>query len=771
MRFWVFYCFVFVFSTSIAQVPMQDWRLFTPPSKAQKIAASSTHVYAILGNGLFEQQIDGDDNFLWTAANYLSDINLSSIYFDAPSQTLFVGYANGNLDLIKNNTLTNLPALLLSNVLGNKHYTKFVREGEFIYASTGIGILKIDPLKQEIRDTYYPFPTSTAILDVSFIGDTIFALSSNQIRYGIKNNIALADFSQWTTLQNVPTQTTGSFTELINFNNKLHLSYRHTEHQLDTLYVRETNNFTSITSLLDNKILSLSPYNNHLIVSCDGSVYDVGTDYTLIEQIFQYNIGEFVHANQAIKIGLDYWIADNNHGLVKARNSFLNEKFGFAGPASNNYYRMDWKKGKLAIAGGGLTGNQSTYNLAGLHLFEDEKWSVINSSNQPEMATDAWDILSVSIDPADINHIAFGTYSGRALFETTDGKTIDAWYNDENSILERTTLGNNLHDVSNLFFDNQSNLWIGQSYSNFPLKVKTKSGSWHQFDLGSAPKAKVIYDLKVDFNGVKWLATSGAGLVAFTDNGTLEDPSDDQFKNLMIGENSGNLPSNVVRTICVDFNNDIWLGTDAGLAVIYNANSVFNNPNSTINAQQILIEDGEFVEILLGESVITKIALDGGNRKWIGTEASGVFLLSPDGREEIYRFTAENSPLISNQIMDISINETTGEVYFITDKGLISFRSDASLGDNTYENVTVFPNPVRPDYFGVVTIQGIAHNSSVKITDTGGQLVYQTIANGGTATWNGQTMQGERVKTGVYLIWTASTSGKARKVGKVVFIN
>ena len=199
---------------------------------------------------------------------------------------------------------------------------------------------------------------------------------------------------------------------------------------------------------------------------------------------------------------------------------------------------------------------------------------------------------------------------------------------------------------------------------------------------------------------------------------------------------------------------------------------MFDAAPGSYNFQRLLIEFGENVEIVLGSTHITDIEIDGANRKWIGTASSGVFLFSSDGLTLIENFTAENSPLLTNTILDMTIDERTGEIYFVTDQGLISYRSDASAGDNQYTNVNVFPNPVYPNYFGPITIQGIAADSEVKITDVAGNLVYRTASNGGTATWDGNTLQGQRATTGVYLIWTSVDieGGKGRKVGKVVFI-
>jgi hypothetical protein len=241
--------------------------------------------------------------------------------------------------------------------------------------------------------------------------------------------------------------------------------------------------------------------------------------------------------------------------------------------------------------------------------------------------------------------------------------------------------------------------------------------------------------------------------------------------NLNTGSNTGDLPSNTVNALAVDFDNEIWIGTDDGFAVLYNSDGAFGASPGNYNAQRIKTEYEGNVEYVLGNTSVTDIEVDGGNRKWIGTASSGIILLSPDGLEIIEQHTTENSPLISNSIIDMELDQNTGELFIITDKGLISYRTDASYEDPEYSDVKVFPNPARPDFEGPITIQGIRYNSDVKITDVAGNLVYRTTSNGGTATWDGRTVNGEKVKTGVYLIWTAANEGKGRKVGKVLVVN
>ena len=203
--------------------------------------------------------------------------------------------------------------------------------------------------------------------------------------------------------------------------------------------------------------------------------------------------------------------------------------------------------------------------------------------------------------------------------------------------------------------------------------------------------------------------------------------------------------------------------------MFYSPSSVFSGYN--FDAQQIIVEENGFGQYLLNAEIVYTIAIDGGNRKWIGTLGSGLFLLSEDGTEEIFHFTDENSPLLSNTILDIEINHETAEVFIATDKGLMSFRSDATQSSQHPDDLHIFPNPVRESYNGIITINGLAYESNVKITDVSGNLVFETNSEGGTAIWNGSDTNNNRVSTGVYLVLSSDKYGREKTIGKILFIH
>lgn len=754
-----------------AQIGMGEWRMHISPYSAIDAVKGKDAVYAIMENGLLEHDLDAGEQSIWTVANYLSDVSPSAIAYDEGSANLLVGYENGNLDLIKNNSVYNLPAIVQSTVNGIKKINKIVVNGGSAYLATGVGVVVVNLNKREIRDTYHPSSSEEEFLDIAFYQDSIYVLTASNIYVSSADNSFLADPGQWNVLQNIADYTVfGAYENIEVFNNELFLSYNDDAYEVDTLF-KLVNNSPEV--FLDNiEIRGLRANENKFLVSVMGSVLSYDNAFVLEENVFQYQGIGFPSPKNAIFVNGDYFIADERWGLVKARNAFMAQRLSFEGPRFNDAFRAKWVKNKLAIATGGFSGKSPSFSLKGGATMLEGEWSSTVIYDDPMIAnSDSWDFICTAINPTDPDEVAYGSYAGVPLVITKNGVVNDTFVF-ANSLIEET--GNvGWGYISDLEYDDQGNLWVANANANRPLKVRSKEGVWYDFETGTSPKNKITKRLVIDGNDTKWMSVGGAGIVAFNHGESISDAGDDRYRILNTGVNSGDLPSSDIEAIAVDFDNNIWVGTPEGMRVLYNSSNVFDASAGQYNFQKLLIEFGENVEIVLGTTHITSIEIDGANRKWIGTASSGVFLLSPDGLEVVRNFTAENSPLLSNSILDIAIDHNNGEVYFITESGLISYRSDASQGDLEYTNVIVFPNPVKPDYHGPITIQGIAYDSDVKITDVSGKLVYRTHSNGGTATWNGKTMDGQRAATGVYLIWTSvdDPDFKGRKVGKVVLIN
>lgn len=757
--------------SSYAQIGTGEWRLHVPTKNCIDVAAVGNNIYSAFVNGIVEYDTQADETSMWDNVNGLSDISISCLGTNSSKTALYVGYENGNIDVISNNKCTNIPAVVLANIQGNKKIYRIEPYENYVYVATGFSILKVDPIKLEIKETFYPTNSIEEIVDLSFRNDSIFALTPSKLYTGDLNNVALADPVQWTVDSRLPVLSTEAYQDIEIVFEQLFVSKKVDGYGLDTVLVLNQNESSvAFIPSYTMEINSLDNVDNQLVVNnFDASVfYDNSFNYTLIiNDNSSYNIPSHV-----TKLNGKYWCADQNNGLFYTDNGFNFTYINIPGPPKNFFYKLDWSKGVLAVAGGGLANTVLTYNKAGAYTFEDEKWQLYDKFQFSNLQDkNIWDYVAVDVNPNNTNVIATSTFSPIPLViidrENLTADTITPY----NSTIEFRVGYNDWSYVSDIEYDNDGNLWALNGNSFEPLKLMTPDKTWYSFNLGSSAIGVYTEDLVLDYNGNIWMAFRHTGVIGYNTNGTPTDPSDDKKIVLNTGENTGNLPSGIINAIAVDFDNEIWIGTDDGFAILYNSENAFDAGLGEYNAQQPKIEYEGNVEYVLSGTNVTDIEVDGANRKWIGTSGAGIALLSADGLEILEQYTTENSPLISNNILDLELDQNTGELYIATDIGMISYRTDATYGKDDYESVTVFPNPARPDFDGVITIQGIKYDSDVKITDAAGNLIYTTTSNGGTATWNGKTLNGDRVATGVYLIWTSPNEGKGRFVGKVLIVN
>lgn len=753
-----------------AQIGMGQWRMHVPASEAIDLAVGNGYVMAALTSGVLEYDVAASENRILNNLNALSDIQVSCISYEPQSKSFFVGYENGNLDQITPDGVINIPAIKLSEITGNKRVNKIIVKNGLAYAATGFAIVILDPIKNEVKDTYYPPNSAEGINDVAFLNDSIYALSDTKLCRGKITNAFLSDPLQWTTDVRPPVPVAARYSELAVQQNELHISY--------------------IMNTLGDSIFKLTNSGLEMVIGTQFSNMDIKRFHVENDVFYTYYTTAMIAFNDdlSVNFGVEYygskaafpgkvltdngtiWVADQNSGLVRYQSPISYTFIQQEGPPKTRFFSVNGAKGKMIVTSGRIDRVVQSYFAPAAYAFEDESWKLFDNTNQTIWPSyQLWDMGVAAVNSKDLNEIAIGGYCKDALSIMNDGSQVSTVYTTANSPLDVTSVGNGNVCLSGLEYDPDGNLWMVNCYTNEPLKVRLADGTWQQFDTGTDSKNVFTGKLAIDYNGNKWFGIYGKGMVGFNDNETPSNTADDTYKILETGEGVGNLPSENVTAIAVDLDNEIWIGTDNGFAVLYNSDGIFSG-SGTYDASRILITYEGNVENLLGSTPITDIEIDGGNRKWIGTASTGIFLLSADGQEVLAQYTQDNSPLISDNIMDMEFNHITGELFIITDQGLVSFRTDASQDDETYATTTVFPNPVKPDYFGPITIQGIRYDSDVKITDVAGNLVYKTTSNGGTATWNGKTLTGEDVASGVYLIWTATNTGKSRKVGKVAVI-
>jgi ligand-binding sensor domain-containing protein len=432
---------------------------------------------------------------------------------------------------------------------------------------------------------------------------------------------------------------------------------------------------------------------------------------------------------------------------------------------------MTCKGNDLYIAPGGRDASFIPIWIAPqIYHFDNANWNNIAGYNNPVM-NQAHDVVSIAVDPFDSKHV-FAASFGRGLLELYNDSVVKR-YNESNSTLGHHTSSDTSDiRVGGISFDAAGNLWAVTCHNNKCLSMK-KGDKWTGFNIPIVNESD-LGQILIDKNGQKWIQmrygnTNPNSILVFTDNGTPDNNLDDKsiLLNSVVG--NGNIPGTTVFAMAEDKKGEIWIGTEKGVAVFYSPENVFQ-PGQNFDAQRILVTQGSYVQYLLENETVTAISVDGANQKWIGTDRGGVYLFSEDGTKQIYHFTSENSPLLSDRITCIAINQD-GEVFYGTDKGVISFRAPATPGGDTNENVYAFPNPVKSDYEGYIAVKGLVSNAQVRITDINGVLVYSTRAEGGQAVWDGKNFDGRKAQSGVYLVYAANDTGTEKVVTKILIIN
>ncbi len=470
-------------------------------------------------------------------------------------------------------------------------------------------------------------------------------------------------------------------------------------------------------------------------------------------------------------------MVDNLYGLTIEKPDNGMDFFIPNGPTSKTFGKMLYANGKMWVAGGSVNErwDPPVYNSSKFYSYTNNNWFNYSDQNNPLIKNVA-DFIDIKKNPKG-NELYISSF-GSGVFEIQNDVVVKHYDESNSSLQHLTVLDPNYTPLlaGGMDFDTSGNLWVSNFNVNKPLSVKTQAGVWYSFSVGSVVgnQGNKLGWLTCDDYNNKWvLSLVDNGILVFNDNGTFANPDDDKYKMLNKETGQGALPSNSVLSVAKDLKGEMWIGTTQGLTVLSNPGMIFNDKKINYDARQIIIKVGSNYEIFLGKEQINCIKVDPANRKWLGTP-NGVWLVSDDGYTVIKNFTTANSPLLSNNVIEIGIDEGSGEVFFGTEKGIISYMGDATAGGKAFGNVEIYPNPVRPDFTGQISVKGLADKATVKFTDISGNLVYETTANGGFATWNGRSFNGKRVSTGVYLIFAASVDDSKKSdsyVGKILFIN
>jgi hypothetical protein len=736
-----------------ADIPFGSWRVHVPYADCKHLAETPERILAASENGLFSVgKADGEIRRL-SAVDGFSDVGIAFMDYQSDADVVLIGYRNGNIDLIKNdNRIINLPDVLNSSLQGDKAIRHVHFRGNEAIISTGLGILILDLQREIFTDSYTsigPGGSTVAVSATAVVNDTLYAAVSGAILYapydGSRN---LSDYNNWKQLRSGVV-----CKNMVNWNNAL---------VCDLNKVVQKYAQGSWSDYYDGRqdtIANIGVYYGKLYVFAEGRIIsDDGTAQSIIPV-------NLINRGIVDREGF-VWFVLNTYGLIKKING--NEVSFFPnGPAFKQSYQMASVGRTLYVTGGGTSSTYgNAFNNNGYAIFHENRW--INRGPNP--ITDGLYDWTVAYAEPETKRVFLGTHSfGMVFFSGTEPRLrIDS----SNSNLRK--FANTIWTrVTGMASDQNGNLWVSNFGSATGLNVLMKTGGWKSYSLLNNNVGQLV----VDDYGQKWMlaynnSSTGpngpVGLMVYDDNGTPDLLADDRQRFLNNQADNGGLPSSEVSCIATDRYGYIWVGTDQGLAVFTRPDKVFPN-NKALNAERFVIVEGGTTGYLLGTQVINCITVDGGGRKWVGTN-NGAYLVAENGLKVLRHFTKENSPLLSNEIQSIGIMEETGEVFFGSSEGISSWRGDATPAKDVHGTVKVFPNPVRPGYEGNVVIQGLPSDAEVKITDINGNVVYETRANGGTATWNCRKLNGDKPASGIYLIFSINRDGSDSYMSKLVFI-
>jgi hypothetical protein len=723
------------------------------------MAAGPEEIFVSTGSSVLVYNKEYNELKKMSPLTGLSETGISAIGWSGENNILIIAYTSTNLDLLNKSTVFNIPDINNKYIPGDKKINRIRSLGKYAYLATSFGIVIIDLVKMEIHDTWKPGPgpENNEVFDIAFGNNRIYAATNLGMWYADLTNQGLAYFGNWDQINSLPDP--GSRCTLVIFSGEtLYVNVSQVSSAGDMIYaIGNDTRLFSFNPGVFNSSFDTAP--EGFTVSSAGSLIYYGSDGSLKRTISSYGWG-IPNISQGIIENNDVWISDINYGLVQGKNMTIFSSLSLSGPASNDVVNITSKNGKTIICAGGADNSWNRLNRSlQVSAYENSQFTNIVSGTEG-------DAMRSIIDPGNNSHFFVSTW-GDGLLEYNDNVLVKH-YNSSNSPLQNGSAAGSGIKICGLAMDKSKNLWITQTDVNGRIKILKPEGSWIVYPL--TIDAPVAGDIISTEKGQKWITLPGGyGLFIIDDNNTPDVFTDDKARKLTITDSDDKI-INTVFSAAEDLDGNIWIGTDQGPVIYYNTDQVFDDDVRGYRIKVPRNDGSGLADYMLGTESVTSISVDGANRKWLGTKSSGVYLLSADGTTMLKNYNEQNSPLFSDSIASVAVDNLTGEVWFGTSEGVLSVRETAISGKQAYDNVYSFPNPVREDYEGNVTITGLMKDTQIKITDVSGNLVFETMSEGGQAAWDLSTYNRHRVSTGVYLIFCANNDGSKSYVTKILVI-
>ena len=751
--------FFFLLSSlcAVSQNFEKNWTGYFSYVSVKSIAQGNDKIFAASENSVFSYDLSTKEIETISSINGLSAEQISTIYYSEAFKLLIIGYENGLIEVVSDDdsVLTVVDILDKSTIPPNtKRINHFNEYNGQLYIAAQFGISVFNLATLEFGDTYFIGDNGSRlnITQTTVLEPNIYASSiDGGIRVATVANDNLIDFRQWRMVES------GGFLGVQTLGNEVYAAL-----PSNAIFSLDENGYTDFITTLSEPISSFTSTGETLTVTTTTGVQSFTSGF--VEQAQLTNIPNF---DDILQYGLAF---ENNFYLGTTDQGMLLVPFGGNsaeqilpdGPIRNDPFAIDASPGQLWTVFGDVNISFDPFPLSerGISNFKNGRWTNIPF----EETLDANDLVDIIINPQDTSEVYATSYQ-KGLLKLT-GQTPSILYNETNSPLEipggNLDLGIRLYGMA---FDKQGNLWFVQSMTNDALIKLSPTGQFEIIDISSiidGEEELALSEIKISREGFVFFGAVRNGLVGY-------DPQSKKFNIIRDEIGQGNLPTNNVRSLAFDTQNRLWIGTLTGLRVLFNVGGFFDDGANVESQEIIILDDGVPQELLFQQSV-TDIEVDGSNNKWLATATSGVFYVSANGQETLLRFTKENSPLPSNNIRDIAIDDASGVVYFATANGLVAYNGTATEAQETLDNVYAFPNPVRPTFNGSVTIDKLTAGANVKITDLEGNLVFEEKSVGGSILWDTTAFGKYKVTSGVYFVLITTEDLLETKVTKIMVI-
>lgn len=771
-----------------AQLAVGNWQIYSSMGDPVKVIDTCDRVYYVSGISLFCFDKETEEMESYNKNNLLNDIDVANIYYNYDKNYLVVVYANSNIDILYDNgKVYNIPDIKNAIMTSSKAVNDVKFYGNRIYLATDFGIVVLNDEKYEVSESYN-YGEKINLIEVC---DKYWFIAYDAgIFYLDKDSVLKYNLTQWNTLYASTVETSA----MMQMNDEYLLFI-----QNGTIYTYKISDLTTLLHTLSIGAKYLQKYYETCMVSNDSYVFFVSTSN--LDNGIQYDqsyifydkskyltdvVTSSYEKDKSIwalgEYGLCHFKMENDQ-VTMLKEPFMPNVSNVADP-----WNLVINDNKLYVSNSGpRRGTEDQYAKTRMSVLDQNNWTAIDFGELPlvndKHAATLYSSYNMAFDPDDPNTFYIGTWF-EGIYKFTNFECV-GHYTTENSPF--TKYMDWALSVPVVTFDQEGNLWVAHTgdvgvcmLPKSKLSISTdqlKVSDWYQFKYSDIVNNKYAKLLIPKRSTPKWVIYGDwpGWVFAFDDKGTYNTTADDRTRKLVsfIDQDNKTFTPNYYNCIAEDHNGQIWIGTSSGPIVITNPDNVFSD-NFRCTRIKIARNDGtDNADYLLQNINITDIFVDGANRKWIGTRESGLYVVSADGSEVLEHFTTENSKLPSDFVTEVVVDPVTGIAYVGTTSGLAAYRSDAVQGNEDYSSVYAFPNPVRPDYEGWISVTGLMDNSLVKITDTAGNLFFQGYSNGGQISWDGRDRNGKRVKTGVYLVFASSSASGSQSgvVTKILVVN